>query len=117
MKRAKKIFKGKELELEAISDSWIGHIYTSGLSGLKNAKKARPHLLNSVELSEAIFPKNPANKDVFERAKKELQKVRDFIEKEEQAALEKKQAEDMAKIKPDLDVIIEKYNKGKREFL
>ena len=89
-----KKFTGDDIENEAITESWIGHVFASGLAGLSNFKKARPHLYNCIDLKKALDKKTFANKDggankyvankvVFSRANIELLKVRTEIEKVE----------------------------------
>jgi hypothetical protein len=107
-KDALKKFHGDDIENEAITESWIGHIFASGLAGLSNFIKAQPHLYNCIILKNAldkktfankdignkdvankdvankdVTNKDVANKDVFARAEIELQKVRAEIEKDE----------------------------------
>lgn len=47
-------FVGKDLELEAISEGYIGRIW---FKALKNNVKAKPHLYNCLRLSNLLYPK------------------------------------------------------------
>lgn len=72
-------FKGKDTELEAISEGLIGEIY---YKGLKNHQKARPHLYDCLRLAETLYPKNVYGEDWYRNATVQLHEVRQVLDRE-----------------------------------
>lgn len=62
-------FQGKDTELEAISEGYIGRIW---FKALKNNTKAKPHLYNCVRLANLLYPKVVAEEHWFKHATKQL---------------------------------------------
>ena len=58
-----------DLELEAISEAFLGKIH---YKGLKNYKKAKEHFLNCIRLAHKMTPKVVTNLDWYKLCEKQL---------------------------------------------
>jgi hypothetical protein len=67
--RAGKLAHKKDIELEAISEGYIGRIW---FKALKNNLKAKPHLYNCLRLSNLLFPKIVTEEAWYKHASKQL---------------------------------------------
>ncbi len=63
--RAGKLAHEKDVELEAISEAYIGRIW---FKALKNNAKAKPHLYNCLRLSNLLHPKNVTEEAWYKHA-------------------------------------------------
>ena len=65
---------GVDLELEAITEAFIGKIH---YKGLKNSKRAKTHFLNCIRLAHNMHPKLVQHLDWYKLCEKQLQEIRD----------------------------------------
>ncbi len=102
-----------DIELVAMSEAKIGDIF---FRVRKDNKRAHDYLFRSVTIANSVRSKNFSQLEWYKLASTQLQKIRDIEAKEEAEKLKKENAEDMAKIKVDLDTCESMLQKGKFEF-
>ena len=61
--------KHKDTELEAISEAHLGNLWCKAL---KNDKRAKTHLYNSVRLANTLYPRDVHSMSWFTRASTQL---------------------------------------------
>ena len=100
--RASKLAFEKDTELEAKCEAFVGKIY---YKGLVNLKKAKLHLFNALRLALTLHPKDVSGEAWHQLATKQLQEIREKIQKDEQEKIDAEKKKYMDMIKEDLTKI------------
>ena len=106
--------KHKDTELEAISESNLGNLWSKAL---KNDKRAKEHLYNCVRVANTLYPRDVHSMPWYNRASNQLQEIRDRIAAADRARAQEKEKKYLDLVDGDLKAVRAARDKSEKDLL
>ncbi len=105
---------GVDLELEAISEGFLGKIH---YKGLKNSKRAKTNFLNCIRMAHKMHPRVVQHLDWYKLAETQLQEIRDKQIDTETEENQRERQPLLDQLKTELETLAKFTEKGCRPLL